>query len=422
MKELDEIDHLFRETFDGFEVIPDPSVKEKIDRSIASGKRRRRFLLIFFPLLGLSMTVLAIGMLYGPSGTSTVISRTSTRSVKTEAVYVHTTFADTYSLTVNSSAEKELKRSGNRKKSPGVELQHKTSFRLVEKSDKEMGHEFSGQIVAVSGTDKTGDSSPTEKTESADIAMHVATDSIPDTSNVKTPESLPAEGELLKAPEKNGTGSRWNVTGLAGWEGERAKPVESLNSNELSNVGKEFAGIRSSSLYGKVELNYKLTSGLDLIAGLGFRSTEVQQQATRYVRDSIPEYGDIATSVPTSYTYFAREDQGQQIFRVNSVIMPIGIAGSLSVGRSFVLRCSAGTEFSYGWLNNVQLQPDFNRPVFRPFGWNIWVRPELHYPIGRWRLIAYGTVNQAICQQLRWDVTSKRNPLFGAGIGVSIRL
>lgn len=420
MKELDEIDHLFKETFDGFEVIPEPSVKEKIDRSLAAGKRRRRFLLIFFPLLALSMTTTIIALMYVPSGRSTVVTHEKTKFVKTGPADTNT---EKKPLVVNNATTDEVVKRTDYVPTGQWSRSENDTFHTIrkinEKTDRIVSEEQpfveTKQEITVNLLHAENNVIDTTTT------TPVSDNSLPDSSDAKSPELTAVQNELPQDPTK--TGSRWYMAGFAGWEGERAKPIESLNSNDISNAGKEFVGIRSSSFYGKVEMNYQLPVGLDLIAGLGFRSTEISQQAIHYVRDSLPEYEDMTTSIPTSYTYFAREDQGQQIFRVNSLIMPIGIAGSLAVGRSFVLRCSAGTEFSYGWLNNVQLQPGFSQPVFRPFGWNVWVRPELHYPIGRWRLIAYGTFNQVLYQQLKWEVTSsKRNPLFGAGIGVSVRL
>lgn len=421
MKELDEIDHLFKETFDGFEVIPEPSVKEKIDRSLASEKRRRRFLLIFLPLLALSMTATIIALIYIPSGRPTVVTHEKTGFVKTGPADTNT---EKKPLAVNNAAIDEVVKRTDHAQTGQWSVSRNSLSREIGKKNGEVDDKIVEEQMFVTIEQKQRMNTLHAENNVIDTTTTPVSDnSLPDSSDAKSPELTAIQNELPQDPAKAETGSRWYMTGFAGWEGEWAKPIESLNSNDVSNAGKEFAGIRSSSFYGKVEMNYQLPVGLDLIAGLGFRSTEVSQQAIHYVRDSLPEYEDITTSAPTAYTYFAREDQGQQTFRVNSLIMPIGIAGSLAVGRSFMLRCSAGTEFSYGWLNNVQLQPGFSQPVFRPFGWNVWVRPELHYPIGRWRLIAYGTFNQVLYQQLKWEVTSsKRNPLFGAGIGVSVRL
>ncbi len=420
MKELDEIDHLFKETFDGFEVIPEPSVKEKIDRSLASEKRRRRFLLIFLPLLALSMTATIIALMYIPSGRPTVVTHEKTGFVKTGPADTNT---EKKPLAVNNAATDEVVKRTDHAQTGQWSRSENDTFHTIRKINEKTDRIVSEEQPFVETKQETTVNLLHAENNTMDTTIRVPDELLRDSSDAKSPELTAVQNELPQDPAKAETGSRWHMTGFAGWEGERAKSLESLNSNDISNAGKEFAGIRSSSFYGKVEMNYQLPVGLDLIAGLGFRSTEVSQHAIHYVRDSLPEYEDITTSAPTSYTYFAREDQGQQTFRVNSLIMPIGIAGSLAVGRSFVLRCSAGTEFSYGWLNNVQLQPGFSQPVFRPFGWNVWVRPELHYPIGRWRLIAYGTFNQVLYQQLKWEVTSsKRNPLFGAGIGISVRL
>lgn len=421
MKELDEIDHLFQETFDGFEVIPEPSVKERIDRSLASEKRRRRFLLIFLPLVAFSMATLIIGIVYLPSNQLTVVSPDKAGSVKTKSVHRYT---KQDSFTVKSNTDEVVKESTREENSKHVELKNTHFYPTGKNTETNDRAVFEEQTIPATETNGSAHLllSEINNADTDTITRLAADNSIDDSSEVNTSESLAVQDESLKNQVKTEAASRWYMSGFTGWEGEKAKSFESLNSNDLSSVGREFAGIRSSSFYGKVEMNYELPVGLDLIAGLGFRSTEVRQQATRYFRDSIPGPIDITTSAPTSYVYFAREEQGQQVFRVNSLIVPIGIAGSVAIGRSFFIRCAAGTEFSYGWLNRMQVEPAFSHPVFRPFGWNLWVRPELHYPIGSVRLIVYGTYNQAVYEQLKWEIASKRNPLFGAGIGVRVRL
>ena len=64
MKEPNEIDLLFQNGLDGLAFTPDPYVKENIDHAIASKKKRRRFLLILFPVLFGLTGFAAIGLFY----------------------------------------------------------------------------------------------------------------------------------------------------------------------------------------------------------------------------------------------------------------------------------------------------------------------------------------------------------------------
>lgn len=434
MKESDEIEQLFQTTFDGFEITPDPSVKKNIDRAIASKKKHRKFLWVFFPLFIVLISLGAVLYSKQVSGKGQV---TENRNFGSPDDFVST---DTLSSEYNTDKEKIHGIEGT---DSVHRLNGETS--IISEGDRMeinlpgTGRSRSGRSMGKGNNQAlTSDESQlpvfltdTEMDLTSIDQNNVLHPEFSDSSFVDSTGFVNAESDSaeLIIPSKGNVpvptaDNKWYLTGFFGWEGERTKPFEHLDMGDLLNAGKEFTHIRISSLYGKIEINRKTGAGFDIIGGIGFRSSKVTQYGSLYVLDSTLYVSPDVSSGPLadSFIYFVENQAAQQVFRVNSVLIPVGFAYSLSIGRSFNLRLSGGTEFSYGWLQNIQLQPGFSNPQFRSFGWNIWLRPEIHYSFGRLRLIGFGTLNHALFQQLKWDVTTRRNPLFGGGIGMQIRL
>lgn len=436
MKEFDEIDQLFQTTFDGFESTPDPSVKENIDRAIASKKKRKGF---FFLFLSLFIGTLVLGaMVYSYSSpdkgalaetSNTVSSKSDSVQTKGEMVetnnsnqlidnkitskesipektidYTHkqSPLAITNYTTKNTSSIRSQTQQEN-------ELMNQSSINSVDNEsviveDVNVLHEIANHFDESSKEVDTTSTKATERTDSL---------------RENIPEIIEEKNELEPITQ---SAHNWYLTAFAGWEGEKRKPFEKMDLHDLSQVGQESVRVHSSSFYGKVEINRTLKKGPDLIVGIGFRSSKFTQYNTRNVLDSTLIEDEIVSSSPDSFEYFVQRKTEQQQFRVNSIILPIGVSYSLVIGRRFHFRLAAGTEFSYGWKKDLQLQPNTNAPTFKAFGWNVWVRPELHYSFGKIRLIGFGSMNQSLLQQLRWNVATRRNPSFGGGIGLQFGL
>lgn len=439
MKEFDEIDQLFQTTFDGFESTPDPSVKENIDRAIASKKKRRGF---FFLFLSLFIGTLVLGaMVYSYSSSDKIVlaeksNTASSKSEKTQSnkeknqVNITNSSTTTTISSQENKTEKTMDYSGEKslttintltkkansihyQKQPEVVLTNQTPIRSI---DKDLL--INQEVNSLSEVAHNEINEPSKEADTIAIAKNSSnkTDSLPeDISDI-----MEEKNEL--APITKKSSQNWYLTTFAGWEGEKRKPLEEINPYDFSQTGKESVRIYSSSFYGKVEINRRLERGPDLIAGIGFRSSAITQYNTRNVLDSTLIEDEIVSSSPDSFEYFVQRNTEKQQFRINSILLPIGVSYSLVIGRRFYFRLAAGTEFSYGWKKDIQLQSSISSPTYRAFGWNVWARPELHYSFGKIRFIVFGSMNQPLLQQLRWNVDTRRNPSFGGGVGFQFNL
>lgn len=448
MKELDEIDHLFQSAFEGFETTPDPVVKEHIDRALASQKKHRRFFLILFPVLFISAAFTAM-LYFRPlsgnkfRGTFAAHETNQPKEVETTTVFR----SDLQEKTTTNSDhyfEHEIPEKDERKNVPvsrkNDEFPGKSHSRLItdytinttntslqQQDDNRRKnallhpnnsdtHTFSEENLSGSIAANTSESQPKQQEPRNDSTTLAITDSI------ENPESAVAEIAEQPLPASNKM-RKWSLTVLGGWEAEQKKPTDHFDITDFSTKRKEFARIHSSSFYAKIELNRILTSRLNLVTGLGFRTSRLTQYGSLYQKDSmIVVDGATSSPPPDSVVHFFRHQTGTQIYQVNAVTLPIGLSYLVPITSKFQLRFSGGIELTYGWLTKKQLQGDFSVPQFQAFGCNLWLRPELHYDFGKLRIIGFGSLNQALSQQLKWDFSVRRNPAFGAGIGLSFRL
>ncbi|MNU79408.1 hypothetical protein D3C71_690220 [compost metagenome] len=462
MKELDEIDQLFQTTFEGFELTPDPSVKANIDRAIASKKKRRRFFFILFPVL-FGTTIFASTLYFysnpgktstsnkqhisqnSPSGPHTFASNNTVKEKKTNDTLFTNSSEKTQSA-YNLHSEEKISGRKNAILRPGLSnLSEKVSHAGHDSRSKQ-GFSESRRKNAIlrlnqtrtnppllSGTNIVSPQTSTtpnptenqpdqeEKTEITETSKQDSTTAASDSTNienlVKTPETIDQALTDVKKPSGN-----WSLALLTGWEGEKKRAFENFDTTNFQGKRREFASIHSSSFYGKIELNRQITPRLDLMIGLGFRSTQIKQYGSLYERDSVIVMEGVGSAPSDSVNYFIDHRTGTQAYQVNSIIVPLGLSFSIPLSERFQFRISGGTEFAYGWMTKRQNLPDFSSPNFRSFGWNVWLRPEFHYIFGKYQLFGFGSFNQALSQQLKWDFTTRRNPAFGAGIGIRISL
>lgn len=445
MKELDEIDRLFQTTFEEFELTPDPTVKVNIDRALASKKKRRGFLFILFPVLFGTIALAATFYFHSFSGKTAVnkhitsqnqfslneknesastnkdVHHTETKAVqiavKQEPTSLPKHHTKRKSLEISKSSG-ESKSSDNLKTNSSLTINRKLvlSNTQTPTETKALSQSNESLVQADGQTEKTLKQDPPEENNQDSTRTTLQSDSLNNniTETVETPD--PPKTEKISA--------KWSLSIVSGWENERKRPAENFDTTTFSGNSREFAQIHTTSFYGKIELNRKLSNRFDAIMGLGFRSSSVKQFGSLYRQDSshLVEGVSSGTPDPDSMAYFINHQNGVQSYQVNSIFLPLGLSFSIPLSRRFNFRLSGGTEFAYGWIANKQAPSELSSARFRPFGWNLWLRPEIHYTFGKVQLFGFGSFNQALYQQLKWDFKPRRNPLFGAGIGVLIDL
>lgn len=433
MKEPNEIDLLFQDGLNGLAFTPDPYVKENIDHAIASKKKRRRFLFILFPVF-LSLTgIAAIGFFYQNQNQNRNQDEIRRRSRATD-LYVSSSdnlvLNDHHSQT-NSEANVQIKRNHFQTKKSSNDVQStyrqksKVAISASEKPipfDNPMNPETKfdinrQEIQAEYSSEKTTDRIPAEQETLA------ATENKQDSLRAMYPDStaiVVSEAFALMGPNK-GTG-KWSLSLVTYWEGEK-KRKNDFSKLPFVNYQGETARIHASTFYAKFEIGYKLNTDLEFLSGIGFRTSKVVQYG--YLsKIEIPLEGT-SSGVPQPI-YPAQPDtihrSEKQSFRVNSIVLPIGLAYTFQITTRLSLRIAGGGEFAYGKITSRFVHPALSAPKFTPFGCSVWLRPELHYSFGRTQLFGFGTFNQSLSQQLKWNFDSRRNPAFGAGIGLRIQL
>lgn len=448
MKELDEIDQLFQSTFEGFELTPDDSVKTNIDRAITSKKKRRRFLFIWFPVI-FSTSVLAATLYFHSFSGKSVSERNYIAQNLSPESTGHPNLPENH----KNEEISQVKIAGNTNKKRFVQRKYSrikvidtkhvlaktqslssSKNKVIIASNNNPSESKSIAIQADELKNKIPEADPpiakTEEQTSLNSEPKAPEKTIPDSITANIPVDSSNLANLKAETDKSGllpvakkAQQKWSLSLITGWENEVKKPAERFDSTEFSGASKEYARIHSTSCYGKIEFNRSLNTNLDAIVGLGFRSSRITQYGTLYTPDSFAIYLGVSSVPPIdSFGYFIRKQNETRIYQVNSVIMPLGISFSTPIGNSFLFRLSGGTEFAYSWMREKQSAPNLSSPRLNSFGWNVWLRPEIHYTIGKFRLFGFGSFNQPLLRQLKWDFTVRRNPAFGAGIGVLINL
>lgn len=449
MKELDEIDQLFQTTFEEFELTPDAFVKENIDRAIASKKKRRRFLFILLPIIFGATTLTSTLFFYSSSGKLTSNKKQLAQNQPSEKGPNHTTFLTKIvnpdeskgtiainetdgeiftqkrhtqkSIFETSSSTVKIKSTNRSKNKITLAINQKTSLSDAETLRlSELKKQNAPLDEPLALTENQTQSKPEKDIPVENKQDSVVTDLLTDSINDHIAETAETPILALEA-EKNSR--KWSLSILSGWENESKRPSERFDSTTFSGISTEFAQIQTTTFYGKIEFNRKLSNRFDAIVGLGFRSSKVKQIGSLYSLDSFSTTGGVGSiPVSDSFAYFINNQRRMQTYQVNSIIVPLGISFSIPISDRFNFRLSGGTEFAYGWIANNQPTSVLSDARFRPFGWNIWLRPEIHYTIGRVQLFGFESFNHALHQQLKWDFVARRNPSFGAGIGVLIQL
>ncbi|WP_294674674.1 hypothetical protein [uncultured Fluviicola sp.] len=438
MKEPNEIDLLFQNGLDGLAFTPDPYVKENIDHAIASKKKRRRFLFILFPVFFGLTGFAAIGLLYQNEGKNPQENKYQSQNEIRRSAVTTVLFGDSSGhlasndprpqtnietkgrITKNNfqtSNSSGLVNSDSHQKSEPV-FSPNEKLPSSGKQSSEAGFEVTKQELRIENTVVN----PIDSIHANNRETLVITEK-PDTSVVPLPDSASiAVSEALKHFGSNKGAGKWSLSVLTYWEAEKRKKNDFSDATFIGNE-REIARVHASTFYAKAEITYKLNTNLEILSGLGFRTSKITQ------------YGHLSTiNVPLEGTTSgvpqpinpAEPDTShrseKQSFLVNSIVVPVGFAYTFPLTTKMSLRLSGGGEFAYGKITSRFIHPDLSAPGFNAFGCSLWLRPEIHYSFGRTQLFGFGTFNQSFSQQLQWNVDSRRNPAFGTGIGLRIRL
>lgn len=431
MKELNEIDLLLQSAFEGLELPLDPRMKENIDRAIASKKKRKRFLFILFPILSTLAFGILLQLFSGSKEQSLSISNENgnpsinTFNLKKEKKQVQSWIqSNQYNKIAENQTLKnhlEFKSSNTTFTNQRIPSKFKTVYanQLNESTEDsmEMGDPPASKqsIQLLPEKNKPQSELITMNTDSTDSLSNQPEDSIKHSDITETIALLNTEEASDKKAKK------WSLYLMSYWEGEKKRSAADFESEPFIGKKNERASIHSSTFYAKIEINRKLTSQLDVLAGIGFRSAKIIQYG--HLSEIIIPTQDLGSGVLQPIAEPDKVFSTQvQSFHIHSVVLPIGLVYSFQLGKKTQLRLAGGGEFAYGQISSKHLQPELSAPRFRSFGCNIWLRPELHYAIGKVELFGFGTFNQSLSQQLQWDFKARRNPAFGVGIGARIQL
>lgn len=414
MKEFDDIDRLFQTTFDGFEAIPDPSVKKNIDKAIAPKKNKKRF---FFLIFLFSIVIMAFGALIYPD-----------RLVKNDIATKNYSYSDAsqnekivgisdyFAFQQQQEQTKEInlnfiETSSNSLKHPVLSTQNNQRIIKVDLlANKELVNSVPNKLTTL---DKIVSLNPSDSIRKDEVNQ-IVTDSI-EKNNTNFNDVQPIDKPI-------GRLQKWYLTAYTGWEGTAMKSVENIDINDLSNAEKESARIQSSSFYGKIEINKKLNKRFHLLAGLGYKSTIYKQNATLYSLDSTIDENEITSNLPNPPLYFLKRETGNQNFQVNTLLIPIGVIFAQQISEKIHFRLSLGAEFAIGWKKDLVINPTFTSPTFQSFGWNLGVRPEFQYALKNFRFSVFGSLNQSIKPQINWNIDVRKQPFFGTGFGIQYNL
>ncbi len=420
MKEFDDIDRLFQATFDGFEAIPDPSVKENIDKAIAPKKNKRRF---FFLIFFFSIVLMSFWALIYPDflvkNTIAAKNYSSSDANQNEKIV---DVPDYFVFQPQQGETKEI--NSNSLKYPVPSIQNNQGIDKTKSlADKKPVNSISNKLMTTSKIASLNPSDSIRKDEvnqfvidiiEKDIANQIVTDSIEENNtNFRDVQSI----------EKPFGGFRkWYFTAFTGWEGTTMRSKENIDINNLSNAGKESARIQSSSFYGKIEINKKISKRFHLLAGVGYKSTTYRQNVTLYSLDSTIHENEITSNLPNPPLYFLKQEDGNQSFQVNTLLIPIGAVFAQQIAEKIHFRLAVGAEFTLGWKKDLVINPTFTSPVFQPFGWNLGIRPEFQYAFKNFRTSVFFNVNQPIKHQINWGLDMRKSSIFGAGLGIQYDL
>ncbi len=442
MKEFDEIDHLFQDTFHEFEMTPDSSVKQLIDAQIAQPKRKKRLLIWFFPL------VVAFGVL-GYVGYINTIGNDSKKYNSSNKQLAENLkekkITDSLTAKANNSAQIESKldkkRIHNQSKEDKLNAitsskisKGKVSAAAYKSIDPNKLNHLNNshspkQLIPIQ---QNGNNEPVAVEPILRDAPNPQDEDLSETKEIKNGSGDSLMMELPKdttktqvldpktntiVPEVPNRKKSWlaahrAIAGVVGFEAGKGSTriPNSMEGNQ--NQKYEFANVELNAFYGKLEATKVLDGRFHLLLGIGYKYTQISQTGTVFTKDSLVEASSL---VPTAYFYDKKE--GKQDFKINSVLVPIGLTYHILDRKNFFVQTSLFGEMSFGKFRQSYNQDSLSEPEFNKFGFQVSLRPEFHYRMKKSSLFVFGSVGKTFQNHLNWDFADKKPWLFGGGIG-----
>lgn len=442
MKEFDEIDHMFQDTFHEFEMTPDPSIKQLIDAQIAQPKRKKRFLIWFFPL------VLAFGAL-GYVGYINTIGNNSKKNNSSNKKLAENLkekkSKDSLTANMNNSVQIESKldkkRIYNQSKEDKLNTITSSTMSKGKVSGSQNNSIYRNKLNHLKSSPSPKQRIPIQ--QKGDDETIVVEPIIPDLQNPRnedlsetkdlkngTDDSLmmelpkdttktqvldPKTNTIVPQvpnPKKSWLAAHWAIAGVAGFETGKGSTLIPNSMEGNQNQKYEFANVELNAFYGKLEATKVLDSRFYLLLGIGYKYVQISQTGTVFTKDSLVEASSL---VPTTYFYDKKE--GKQDFKINSVLVPIGLTYHILDRKNFFVQTSLIGEMSFGKSRQSSNLDFLAKPEFNKFGFQASLRPEFHYRMKKSSLFVFGSVGKTFQNHLNWDFADKKPWLFGGGVG-----
>ena len=440
MKERDEIDLFFLNALDGLELNPDAYVKENINSAIISRKKRKRFLFIMLPLV-FGACCLSTLLLLFPASRQKAKVHSELRQRKDSSENITVT-SESSALILTHELAPQVKQITTGSPVMTMELKNsrfhslagQNSVNSIPEMNNFIGSENGSLLLTNDAQKQKGaeilNGNSVKFIENQDLFAMVKKNqdtlsvvkSLSNSTNVsikRDSASVLSEG-LATDRENSPKSGKWSISVLTYWEGEKNKTPD-LSSLLFVDQKREGARISSGSFYGKIELDREIISGLKVLGGIGFRSSTIHQSG--YLE--ILEYQGSGTGAGVPQPISMPDtvySQLNQVFKVNSLVLPIGLAFKFNTSKNSYMQLSGGAECSFGKLVKKQLDSELSTPDFRTFGFSLWFRPEFHYYFGKLDVFVFGDLNGTLYQQLKWNIEVHRNPALGAGLGLRMSL
>lgn len=442
MREFDEIDRLFQDSFDAFEVIPDPSVKANIDNALLAEKRKRRFFFWLFPVL------FAIGLptyfLFKTSATKQEHEVAQAAIPVEKQTLVHQK-AKTELREENASHVKPSKTnavpnvSGLPAKSANDEWLQKQNSEKREKSEKIQKRNENNFIRSKMDekTDEIVQNRPKAKNDFVE-KREIATTSLEkpnqepekpkkDENSRENPSfdstsshTLENEANSIKIAAPKPLVKKWSVALYAGydWSTKNWSLTKQAPVYDTLVPIDNFNRYTSQFYSAKFELNRRINPKFDVIVGLGYQWNAIRKLETYYFKDQEAISGGGTTTTLDTNDYTVSQITESQNMHVSSLVLPFGMGYSTKLNTKVDFRLAAVAEMSFGKLKKEKDNWELSNPSFRSVGLNLSIRPELNYSFGKMKLGIYGTINQPIRNQLVWTNFSYSYTRWGGGFSI----
>ncbi|WP_107038500.1 hypothetical protein [Brumimicrobium mesophilum] len=402
MKELENIDDLFKDEFEGFLATPDASLKSAIDESLFSNKKERKIgFWLFFAASFLGLFALLIGICFTPSSSQKVsnapvyLSKINVNNDKKDETETELDIdLKAIQKTQNNLMNVDAKPVNIEKEAvinPSILFnKQQNSFKAVE--IKNLSNLFITPKLNVNFLSKKGLTNSIEVSPLRQVLVHVNKTS-----------SLGLEGKKQ---------SHGSLTGFVNYAFESSRSNRSQEGFE--NLENGTIHIHTSEF--RLEYQRNISSSFSINLGLGFAHHNILQRGELTTWDSIPK--DIGVSMPDTFIFvptFLSEDIKYKFQQIN---VGIGLTYNRVLLQNWNLDLTAGSNFSVGKFSELDESSQLETPEISTYGITLFVRPAIAYKIGKYSLMAFGQVNQNLKSHFNWEFLERRNPSFGGGLAL----